>query len=108
MMADLGKWIFCLLVGGGLGFIYFGGLWWTVRKLPRSRRPHLLTLVSLFVRSGFVLAGLLLVARTGRWPSIVAALLGMIAVRWFLIRRWSPGKEAKGIRLKGQVDEYQP
>ena len=102
MMTDLAKWLSYLLVGGGLGFIYFGGLWWTVRKLPRSRRPHLLTLASLFVRSGFVLAGLLLVAKAERWPSVVAALLGMIAVRWVLIRRWSPGKEMKGIRLKGQ------
>ncbi|MBN2409332.1 MAG: ATP synthase subunit I [Candidatus Aminicenantes bacterium] len=95
MMTDIVKAIWFLFVGGALGFIYFGGLWWTVKKLPRSRRPHLLTLASLFVRSGFVLVGLFLVARGGRWESIVAALLGMIAVRWALIRRLSPAKEAK-------------
>jgi F1F0 ATPase subunit 2 len=46
-------------VGWGilLGLLYFGGLWLTVRRLPRTRHPIQLSIVSLVLRLGLCLAG---------------------------------------------------
>lgn len=71
-----------LLLGGG----YFGGLLWTVQSLPTSRRPALLFVVSWFLRTTVLLAGLWLVTN-GDWRRSVAALAGIIVVRTWLIRR---------------------
>ncbi|MEF8794383.1 MAG: ATP synthase subunit I, partial [Thiohalorhabdus sp.] len=47
------------LAGGmGLGGLYFAGLWWTVRRLPETGHPALVTLASLATRLGGLLAGL--------------------------------------------------
>ena len=49
--------ILALLAGAGLGAFFFGGLWWTVQKGLSSKRPALLFVGSLLLRSGVVLAG---------------------------------------------------
>ncbi|MGD2245256.1 MAG: ATP synthase subunit I [Candidatus Aminicenantes bacterium] len=92
MMNEIVNLVLFFLAGTGMGFIYFGGLWWTVRRLPGSRQPHLLAYASFLVRSGFCLAGLILVARGGRWEHVIVSLLGIIGTRWILVRRWSPGE----------------
>jgi F1F0 ATPase subunit 2 len=73
-------------VGMGAGLLYFGGLWWTVRRLPTARQPALLTLGSFFVRTGLSLAAFYF-ASGGQWQRILASLLGFIIVRVFLVRR---------------------
>ena len=73
-------------VGMGAGVFYFGGLWWTVRRLPSARQPALLTLGSFFVRTGLSLAAFYF-ASGGQWQRILASLLGFIIVRVFLVRR---------------------
>jgi F1F0 ATPase subunit 2 len=80
-------------VGMGAGLLYFGGLWWTVRRLPTARQPALLTLGSFFVRTGLSLAAFYF-ASGGQWQRILASLLGFIIVRVFLVRRMrsSPAK----------------
>jgi F1F0 ATPase subunit 2 len=80
-------------VGMGAGVFYFGGLWWTVRRLPSARQPALLTLGSFFVRTGLSLAAFYF-ASGGQWQRILASLLGFIIVRVFLVRRMrsSPAK----------------
>lgn len=95
MMNEIVKVMIFFLAGAGIGIFYFGGLWWTLRKLSRSRRPHLLTLSSFLVRSGFCLAGLFWIAREGRWEYMVSSLLGIIGARWVLIRLLSPEREPK-------------
>ena len=51
-----------VLVGAGavglvLGAVFFGGLWWTVRKGVASPRPALWFVGSMLLRTGVVLAG---------------------------------------------------
>ncbi|PAX51947.1 ATP synthase subunit I [Brunnivagina elsteri] len=46
-----------LLLGILLGNFYFRGLWTTVRKLPTTQNPILLTLGSFFGRSLIAIAG---------------------------------------------------
>ena len=85
--------LMAFFAGLGAGLFYFGGLWWTVRRLPRVRQPVLLTVGSFFVRTGLSLAAFYF-ASGGHWERILVSLLGFIIVRGFLVRRMrsSPAK----------------
>jgi len=74
-----------LAAGLLLGAVFFGGLWWTVRKGVSSRRPAFLFLGSLLLRTGFVLVGLYF-AGHGDWRRLVACLVGFIIARFCVIR----------------------
>ena len=78
--------LMAFFVGMGAGVFYFGGLWWTVRRLPSARQSALLTLGSFFVRTGLSLAAFYF-ASGGQWQRILVSLLGFIIVRVFLVRR---------------------
>ena len=69
--------------GGGLGAIFFGGLWWTVRKGVLSKHPALWFFGSLLVRMSIALAGFYFVGR-GHWERLVACLLGFIMARFIV------------------------
>jgi F1F0 ATPase subunit 2 len=68
-----------------LGMLFFGGLWWTVRKGISSKRPALWFLGSLLLRTGIVLAGFYLISR-GHWERFLACLLGFVIARFIVIR----------------------
>ena len=68
------------LAGGALGAIFFGGLWWTVRKGVSSPRPALWFFGSLLLRMSIVLAGFYFVSG-GQWKRLVACLVGFIIAR---------------------------
>ena len=71
--------------GGGLGAIFFGGLWWTVRKGVSSKRPAAWFLGSLLLRSGVVLAGFYFVS-AGHWERLLACFLGFLIARVIVTR----------------------
>ena len=71
--------------GGVLGMIFFGGLWWTVRKGLSSQRPALWFFGSLLLRMSIVLAGLYFVGG-GRWERLVLCLVGFVMAR--LVVTW--------------------
>jgi len=73
------------LVGGLLGAIFFGGLWWTVRRGVSSPRPALWFFGSLLLRMSIVLAGFYSIGR-GNWERLVACLLGFIIARFIVMR----------------------
>ena len=74
------------LIGYGLGVMYFGGLWWTVNSLPKSRNPGVLLISSYVIRTLVLLLGFYLVLGD-QWQRLVACLLGlMIARHQFLSR----------------------
>lgn len=66
--------------GGALGAVFFGGLWWTIRRGVSSPRPVLWFLGSLIVRMTIVLVGFPLVAG-GHWERLLVCLLGFILAR---------------------------
>ena len=75
-----------LAAGGLLGVIFFGGLWWTVRRGLLSRRPALWFFGSLLLRTGVTLAGFYIVGRDHweRWLiCLLGFVLGRIATQWF-------------------------
>jgi F1F0 ATPase subunit 2 len=74
-----------LVAGLLLGAIFFGGLWWTVRKGVAAKNPALWFLGSLLLRMGIVLAGFYFVGR-GDWRRLVICLLGFIIARFTVMR----------------------
>jgi len=83
-----------LLAGFGLGLLFFGGLWLTVRALAKSRHPAVITLASFWGRTALVIAGLLL-AMDGLWQRAVACMVGFIIAR-IVISRWIPKNHSAG------------
>jgi F1F0 ATPase subunit 2 len=74
-----------LITGVSLGTMFFGGLWWTIRRSVSSRQPALWFLASLLLRTCLALAGFYFVAR-GHWERLLACLLGFVTAR--LIVTW--------------------
>jgi F1F0 ATPase subunit 2 len=74
-----------LVAGLVLGAIFFGGLWWTVRKGISSRSPALWFLGSMLLRMSIVLAGFYLVGH-GDWKRLVTCLLGFTIARYMVMR----------------------
>ena len=74
-----------LAAGVLLGAIFFGGLWWTVRKGVSSKRPALWFFGSLLLRMSIALAGFYFVAG-GHWERLLLCLLGFVMAR--LVVTW--------------------
>lgn len=86
-------WLFiglALAAGVGLGVLYFGGLWLTIRRLPETRHPALLTMGSYLARLALTMAGFYFVM-DGQLSRLIAALAGFFLARQILVRRWRPG-----------------
>ena len=81
--------LFALTTGAVLGVIFFGGLWWTVRKGVSSKQPALWFFTSLVVRMTVVLSGFLLVGH-GHWQQLLACLAGFILARLFVTWKTRP------------------
>jgi len=74
------------LAGIGLGLFYFGSLWLTVRQIPKSLNPALLTLGSFFGRLGIILVSFYLVMGSHS-ERLIACLLTFIWMRNLLMQR---------------------
>ena len=66
--------------GVAIGAIFFGSLWWTVRKAVSSSQPALWFFGSLLMRMGIALSGFYFMAR-GPWERLVLCLLGFVMAR---------------------------
>jgi F1F0 ATPase subunit 2 len=78
--------VMALSAGALLGVLFFGGLWWTVRRGIVSANPALFFLGSLLLRTVVVVAGLYFVSR-GDWRRLVASLAGFLLARVLVGRR---------------------
>jgi F1F0 ATPase subunit 2 len=81
--------LLAFFVGLGIGLFYFGGLWWTVTRLPNAQRPGLWTMGSFLVRTFVSLFGFYLVMDR-RWERLLVSLLGFLIARAVLVRRLRP------------------
>lgn len=79
-MIDVVDALFALLSGALLGVFYFGGLWWTVRKLISTQYPSSLFLLSVLFRTSFVVVGFYLILGDN-WLRLIVGLLGFMLVR---------------------------
>lgn len=73
-----------LLGGFVLGIVFFGGLWFTVKKAVTSARPALWFLSSFFIRVSITLVGFYYLSQ-GAWKNFLISVLGFIIARTIII-----------------------
>ncbi len=84
--------ILAFIAGTALGMVFFGGLWYTVKKLAQSKRPALLFLGSLILRIATTLTGFYFIAQDN-WQRMLVCLLGFIASRFIIVRVTADNKK---------------
>jgi len=89
-----GYFFLALITGAILGCAYFGGLWWTVRRMPDARRPAALYFVSLAFRAALLLLVVYLVLMRMGVVSVIVMLCGFVMIRGWMVHRlgkeWEP------------------
>ncbi|MBE0619723.1 MAG: ATP synthase subunit I [Burkholderiales bacterium] len=83
---------FALAAGAVLGAMFYGALWWTVRRAVSSKRVALWFIGSLLLRMGLALAGLYFVA-AGHWQRLLLCLFGFVLARIVVIWLTRPPEE---------------
>ncbi len=78
--------IAALVLGLALGAIFFGGLWWTVRRGLVSGNPAMWFGLSALGRLACVFVGFYFLARTGGLLPVAAGLLGLLIARVVVTR----------------------
>jgi F1F0 ATPase subunit 2 len=68
-----------------LGIVFFGGLWWTIRRAFSSKHPASLFSGSLLLRTGIAVIGFYYVSR-GDWRRLIACLTGFLLARFSVTR----------------------
>ena len=96
-MSDLLQVLLPGLAGMILGGVFFGGLWWTVKRGLQSKNPAKWFFLSLVVRIGITLAGFYFVGR-GHAERMVACLVGFILAR-FIVDRMTTSKGGKSFKV---------
>jgi len=81
--------ILSLASGILFGLFYFGGLWLTLKHIPDSKQPALLTAFSFLGRSLVCLFGFYLISGNGL-EAIAFSLAGFMLSKFVLIRRLNP------------------
>jgi F1F0 ATPase subunit 2 len=80
------------VLGGLIGWVYFSGLWETVRRLPEANNPHVLMILSFTARTLFALGGFFILT-DGQWERMAASVAGFFIVKAVLVT--SLGKTTK-------------
>lgn len=96
------------LAGALLGALYFGGLWLTVRRVERVRRPALWLGASYLGRLALAAAGFGLLVVLGGLPAVASALAAFLAMRYGLIRRLGEADDPLGRRRRAPTRSSGP
>ena len=91
-MNDTLSLVLALVTGVLLGAMFFGGLWWTVRKGVSSKRPALWFFGSLLLRMSIVLAGFYFITG-GHWERLLLCLIGFVIARFIVTRLTRTGEK---------------
>jgi F1F0 ATPase subunit 2 len=104
-MNEMLPWALAGVVGVALGIIFFGGLWWTVRKAVASNQPGLWFLGSLFLRMSIVLGGFHSVL-VPHWERALPCIVGFVMARWTVTRLTRHTLDEHPVE-EPQLDEHQ-
>jgi len=91
-----------MVTGVLLGVMFFGGLWWTVRKGFSSKQPALWFFGSLLLRISIALGGFYFVSG-GHWERLLVCLLGFVLARLIVTRLTGPPVEHHNAPAKEAV-----
>ena len=72
------------LIGALLGTIYFGGLYFSTRKIAEVKHPALLMVISFILRMG-ILVGVFFYVSKGGYQDMLLTLIGVILIRFAMI-----------------------
>jgi len=86
-------WGFSFIWGVLLGFFYFGGLWMTLKHIPRSKKPKSWLFLSFIVRISLILVGFWAIVRSNP-VAFMLTFLAFFITRFILTR--SLGRESRG------------
>lgn len=98
MLMHIAGWVLVLAGGFLAGGLYFGGLWWTTRRILQSRRPAVFLLASYLVRASLTLA-LFYVFMDSSGLKLLVCLAGFLLMRQALTRFLGPGDQRPFPRL---------
>ena len=87
-------WVLAWAAGGGLGTMFFGGLWWTVSTALQRERPEIWLFGGLLVRMSLALTGFYFVGG-GHWERLVACVVGFVMARAVVTRFTRPPQLAE-------------
>ena len=90
-----------LAVGLTLGILFFGGLWFTVKKALTSKKPALWFVGSLILRLGITLLGFYYITMED-WRRLLLCLFGFLIAR-FMVMRYTKHKDETQIENKKLV-----
>jgi F1F0 ATPase subunit 2 len=86
--------VLAFTAGLGLAGLHFAGLWLTISRLPQSKHPGLLMIVSLIIRLGITLTAIYFVMG-GHWQRLLACVAGFLIGRLVCVRIWGQGGQGK-------------
>ena len=101
-MTEIPYIILAFIGGMLLGVIFFGGLWFTVKKIIKSKTPALLMLSSFIFRIIIVLLGFYFIG-LGDWKKLITCLVGFIIAR-FVVIYYTKSIDERELQLKTGVD----
>jgi F1F0 ATPase subunit 2 len=99
-MSETSILIGALLAGVLLGTIFYGGLWWTVRRSVLSKSLNVWLIGSFPFRAIIAISGFYLVSR-GDWRSLLVCLLGFLIARIGVTRLLRAPHEQKSRSVRG-------
>ena len=93
--------ILAFIFGIALGTVFFGGLWYTVKKAVTAKIPALWFFVSLSLRLIIILTGFYFISR-GSWKRLLICVFGFITAR-FLVIHFTRLLDDKQLQLKKMI-----
>lgn len=103
-MSDVLTWAISGGEGVVVGLGFFGGLWWTVRRLVTAAHPAAWLIGGLVVRMSAALCGFYLIAE-GHWERLLACLLGFLLARRLVTWLTRPAEPIVAIREADRAPE---
>lgn len=83
--------MFSLAAGAMLGIFYFHGLWLTLKKLPNTCQPVLLTMGSFLGRTALCVLGFYLVITMVNLEGLMISIIGFTATKFTIVHLRSGG-----------------
>ncbi len=103
-MSDILYMILSFIAGLLLGTLFFGGLWFTVKKIVNAKMPVIWVISSFVFRVGITLVGFYYIS-FGNWQRLLICLLGFIIAR-YAVAYFTKPKNKLQIQFKKE-DSYE-